>query len=185
MYRRLADEIRNTFTSGDEIKGGSKLSACTYLRAVVDESLRVNPPGGFTLWRDVPNDGKGPVIVDGHVVPPGTRIGVNMFTMHHNEVYFREPFRFKPERWIAEESGLSAEESKRMHGAFIPFSAGSRGCAGRAMAYLEASLVIAKTLWYFDFDFVDEGKYPVMVTEDQLGSRHTGPELRFRTRREL
>lgn len=53
------------------------------------------------------------------------------------------------------------------------------------MAYLEVSLVITKTLWYFDVDFVDEGENPVMVTEDQFGSCHTGPKLRFRPRGDL
>lgn len=38
-----------------------------------------------------------------------------------------------------------------MNEAFCPFSVGDRGCAGKPMAYLEASLVLAKTLWYFDF----------------------------------
>lgn len=38
-----------------------------------------------------------------------------------------------------------------MRRAIAPFALGDRGCAGKAMAYLEVSLMIAKTLWYFDF----------------------------------
>lgn len=39
-----------------------------------------------------------------------------------------------------------------MRSAFAPFSIGVRSCAGKAMAYLESSLIIAKTLWHFDFE---------------------------------
>lgn len=39
-----------------------------------------------------------------------------------------------------------------MRRAFIPFSLGDRGCAGKAVAYLEISLAVAKTLWYLDFE---------------------------------
>lgn len=187
VYRRVSDEIRGTFTCGEEIKGSSKLNECTYLRAVLDESLRINPPSGTTLWRDVPKDATAlnPVIIDGHEIPPGTRVGVNIFTIHHNETYFREPFKFKPERWLPNESGLGEEEFKLMRDAFTPFSLGARGCPGKAMAYLKASSVVAKTLWYFNIDPIDEGLNPVMVTEDQFGSRHTGPKLRFRLRGDL
>ncbi|KAI0160396.1 cytochrome P450 [Xylariaceae sp. FL1272] len=37
-------------------------------------------------------------------------------------------------------------------GAFVPFSVGTRGCAGKTMAYLEVSLVLAKVLFHVDFD---------------------------------
>lgn len=36
--------------------------------------------------------------------------------------------------------------------AFAPFAIGSRSCGGRAVAYLERSLAIAKMFWYFDFE---------------------------------
>ncbi|KAI1103389.1 hypothetical protein F4804DRAFT_333361 [Jackrogersella minutella] len=45
------------------------------------------------------------------------------------------------------------EEAKAtMRRAFVSFALGDRACAGKAMAYLETSLTIAKTLWYFDFE---------------------------------
>ena len=82
-------------------------------------------------------------------MPPGTQVGVNIYTLHHNETYFPEPYKFTPERWLPSETPEA--QRKAMHEAFTPFSIGYRGCAGKSMAYLETSLVIAKTLWYFDF----------------------------------
>lgn len=188
IYERLAHEIRSHFTDGMAIKSGEKLSECTYLRACLDEALRMNPPIGSTPWRELPADANtDPILIDGHLVPPGTHIGVNIYTLHHKETYFPEPFVFKPERWLPEESQLSPEQTKLMHYAFSPFSIGARACAGKSMVYLEASLVLAKTLWYFDFEIPTSvgGTDIVFRTGDVVNSTHTGPELRFRTRGDM
>jgi len=51
VYARLASEIRTTFSSSDGVvTGGPDLSSCKYLRAVIDETMRVAPPTtGYTL----------------------------------------------------------------------------------------------------------------------------------------
>jgi cytochrome P450 len=149
-YKKLAQEIRTTFASSQEIKGGPALSGCGYLRACIDEALRMSPPVSGTLWRQLAADAdpSQPLIIDGHVVPPGTHIGVNIYTMHHDERHFPDSYTYKPERWLeSDEATLS-----NMNKAFAAFSIGPRGCAGKSMAYLEASLVVAKILWYFDFE---------------------------------
>jgi cytochrome P450 len=195
VYRRLANEIRTTFADVEEIIHDPKLLRCTYLRACLEETLRISPPVGATLWRDVPagdvpaDADTNPVIIDGHVIPPGTQVGVNVYCIHHNEAYFASSFAFRPERWLPEESGLSAEETKVMNSAFLPFSKGPRNCAGVALAYTEASVVLAKTLWYFDFEIdekdvasAEKNRPLVFHMEDQMGSWHTGPLLKFRPR---
>ncbi|KAH4302902.1 hypothetical protein HBI82_008340 [Parastagonospora nodorum] len=101
-YALLMEEIRTTFADGSEIGAGPKLIACKYLRASIDETLRISPPAGSTLWREIPRDGKGPVVIDGHAVPGGTRIGVNVYIIHHNEKYFPDPWTFTPERSLEE-----------------------------------------------------------------------------------
>lgn len=146
------------FSKGEEIHGGPKLSGCRYLRACIDEALRMSPPVSGTLWRQLAADAdpKQPLVVDGHVVPPGTHFGVNFYAIHHDERHFPDSYSYKPERWL-EANGATLSH---MNKAFTAFSIGSRGCAGKPMAYLEASLVIAKVLWYFDFQIApgDAGK---------------------------
>lgn len=157
-YKKLAAEIRSAFSSSEDIKGGPKLSGCRYLRACIDEALRMSPPVSGTLWRQLAADAdpSQPLLIDGHVVPPGTHFGVNFYSIHHDEHYFPDSYTYKPERWLeADEATLS-----RMNKAFAAFSIGPRGCAGKPMAYLEASLVVAKLLWYFDFGIApgEDGK---------------------------
>lgn len=195
-YKRLADEVRSKFTSGADIRSGPVLSDCQYLRACIEESLRISPPVPGTLWREMPPNDDGPVVVDGHVIPRGTLIGVNTYTLHHNEEYFPDPYEFKPERWLPSET--SEAQRKLMYSAFTPFSIGYRGCAGKAMAYLENSLVIAKTIWYFDFEKAPgklgevgggapgkrggRGRRDEYQLHDVFSGSHDGPYLVFHPR---
>lgn len=151
-YEILAQEIRSTFKTSDEIRGGPQLAGCQYLRACIDETLRMAPPGPGTMWRErsSTDDQSQPLAIDGHVIPEGTLFGVNIYAIHHNEDYFQDPFTFSPERWLS--AHTPEPQRKRMHSAFAPFLLGSRGCGGKAMAYLEVSLVVAEILWYYDFE---------------------------------
>ncbi|KAI0025048.1 cytochrome P450 [Xylariomycetidae sp. FL0641] len=190
-YRKLAQEIRTTFTNAAEIRGGPKLAGCEFLRACIDETLRMSPPVSGTLWRELAEgeDAKGPFVVDGHVIPPNTQVGVNIYSLHHNEDYFPEPFTFRPERWLVE-----GNELHRMHNAFAAFSTGARGCAGKPMAYLESGLVAAKTMWYFDFELASGGGPERGVSGRSVGQQdeyklrdvfsaaHDGPNLVFKLR---
>ncbi|CAJ2513667.1 Uu.00g017860.m01.CDS01 [Anthostomella pinea] len=194
-YSKLAREIRTTFDSRDEIRSGPKLTSCRYLRACIDEALRMSPPAPRTPWRQQSDTDDAPLIIDGHAVPRGTHIGVNVYSILHNDEYFPDPFAYTPERWL---SGVSEEQTKIMHEAFVPFSAGTRIWAGKAMAYLETSVLISKTLWHFDFE-----KAPGKVGElgagrsggaygrhrpgefqihNVISSTHEGPNVVFHTR---
>ncbi|KAI0010710.1 cytochrome P450 [Xylariaceae sp. FL0662B] len=197
-YRRLIQEIRSAFNSNSEIQTGSRLANCRYLRACLDESLRLSPPVPGTLWREQASEDDAaaePLFIDGHSIPPGTQTGVNIYSIHHNEKYFPEPFAFKPERWLP---GFP-ETEKTTKDAFVPFSLGIRGCIGKTLAYHEASLIMAKILWYFDFEKAPgttaglqasrhweiaksrEGakEYPI---GDIFGAAHDGPWLKFHPR---
>ncbi|KAI0894047.1 cytochrome P450 [Annulohypoxylon nitens] len=196
-YDKLSREIRSTFKTSSGIRKGPLLSGCLYLRACIDEALRMSPPIGGTPWRQLADgeDDK-PFIIDGHVIPQGTHVGVNAYSIHHNEDYFPEPFTFKPERWMPDSKSTINEDDSSLTNirAFAPFSLGTRACPGKAMAYFEASLVMAKTLWYFDFQMCSgslrdvgsgrgeySGEYRLY---DMLTSRHDGPYLNFKPRDE-
>ena len=204
-YARLAAEIRTTFSSGTDIRQGPQLSSCKYLRAVIDETMRLPPSTLAVAWREqeAASIAAGErFIVDGHVIPPGTQVGLSNFSLQHDATYFPEPFAFRPERWLPLESETADQKVGRdsMRRAFVPFSVGECSCAGKPMAYLEMSLVIAKTMWYFDFakapgeaGRLGEGSPErtdgrVRTGEFQLQDGavvgHDGPNLRFAPREE-
>ncbi|KAI1397272.1 cytochrome P450 [Hypoxylon fuscum] len=195
-YEKLAQEIQSTFVSAQDIKSGPQLASCHYLRACINEALRMSPSVPGTLWRSQdPNDGQ-PLIIDGHAIPKGTLFGVSAYAIHHNKAYFPDPFAFKPERWLEGHTPTT----KPVHDAFAAFSVGSRSCPGKSMAYLERSLMLAKTLWYFEFEVAPGnlagagggkvGGSPGRTRpqefqlEDIFTARHDGPNLVFRPRGE-
>lgn len=191
-YSRLCQEIRSAFSSDSEIRSGTQLASCTYLRACLDETLRMCPAVPGTLWREETLESKAlskPLVIDGHVIPEGTYFGVNTYALLHNEKYFRNPFAFKPERWL---EGAAPGDANRE--AFAPFSLGIRGCLGKSIAYLGTSLVMAKTLWHFDFEmsprikvsnpYKTELEAPMFGSDefsfrDNFSASHDGPFLRF------
>lgn len=161
----------------------------------------MSPPVPGTLWRELPvNSVEDHVVIDGHVIPRGTLVGVNTYAIHHNEVYFKDPFEFIPERWSLENEMEQAGSDRTLfHSAFAPFSVGTRSCVGKRLAEVEMLLVVAKILWYFDFEVPAEevtqsentlvgksrgkvGKNEFQIY-DQLIATHYGPYLRFQPTR--
>ncbi|GFF59802.1 isotrichodermin C-15 hydroxylase [Aspergillus udagawae] len=147
-YRKLVNEIRSTFTSVDEIRGGPKLTSCQYLRACVDETMRIMPPGPSEMPRIVLPGG---IIVDGDYIPEGTTVGVASWSFYRNEEYFPDPNVYRPERWIVDdEAGVTTEDVASARSSCFPFAAGTTGCAGKNFALLELYMTIASTLWQYD-----------------------------------
>lgn len=125
-----------------------KLTACQYLRACINESMRIGPPGTSDLPREVLPGG---ITVDGNFFPAGTDIGCPLYSMYHKESHFPDPNVFRPERWIVDENtGVTAEKVVRSKEAFNPFQLGPGFCPGRALAINEQLIVIARALFLMD-----------------------------------
>lgn len=101
-----------------------------YLNTCVMESLRLTPPGpGAMQQRIVPGNEHLSLKVYGksYILPPNTVVGVQAYSLHHNESIFGpDSNRFRPERW---ESANEAHVQK-MKDAWIPFGTGARVCLG-------------------------------------------------------
>ena len=203
-YDCLAAEIRENFSSGEDICAGQKLSDCKYLRAVIDEAIRMSPPSLTTLWREADPTSTKPFVVDGHDIPRGTQVAVHLYSILHNPEYYPEPFLFRPERWLEPEpesdSPEKQEQRKIMRRAQANFGFGDRSCPGKSMAYMEISIAIARILWYFDFESAPglEGKLGEGIEgskdrwtqpdqfqlDDIFVADHDGPNLVFKRRGE-
>jgi cytochrome P450 len=150
---RVTAEVRSKFSSLEEIHQGVLLNACTYLRACVDEAMRLSPSVGGLLPREVLAGG---MTIDGEPIPAGTIVGTPHYTIHHNAAYYPDPFAYRPERWIihsAEEKNaaeVSEAQVALAQSAFCPFSIGPRGCIGKGLAYLEMGVTLARVLFLYD-----------------------------------
>ncbi|RFU28592.1 hypothetical protein B7463_g7742, partial [Scytalidium lignicola] len=199
----LIKEIRSAFPTLESVRSGITLQNCSYLRACMDEGLRLSPPAGSVLHREVLPGG---LSINDNFFPEGTDVGVPAYALHHDAAYFERPFSFEPERWIVgsqlsqdEKSGekpsiVTPDSVRLAASAFAPFSAGSRGCVGKPLAYLQISLLFARLLWEYDMRLYagawingkrsGDGKEPLKeyALVDLFISWKNGPLLEFRRR---
>ena len=151
---RAAAEVRAAFSDVEEVRQGAALTGCTYLRACIDEAMRMSPSVGGLLPREVQAGGM--TVAGEDFVPAGTVIGTPHYTIHHNAAYYPQPFRYVPERWIqGAENPLtgrptSQDEVAAAQGAFCPFSIGPRGCIGKGLAYVEMTVTLARVLFLYE-----------------------------------
>ncbi|THH18201.1 hypothetical protein EW146_g2752 [Bondarzewia mesenterica] len=123
---------------------------CRYLRAVLNEVLRLWPPvpfnsrcaAGSTLLPSTVPGGK-PIYV-----PAGTRVMYSVFLMHRRtDLWGPDAMEFDPDRF------LDARVQKYLTTnpfIFLPFNAGPRICLGQQFAYNEASFFLVRLLQMFD-----------------------------------
>lgn len=178
ILAKVKAEVRGAFQSEDEIRYemGGKLSALPYLRACIDESMRLTPPTPGHLPREIA--GKEGLDIDGYWYPPGTSVGASAYAVHRNEAYFSDPYRFNPDRWL--EDAKSQEGHENVASAFYAFSAGQTGCIGKQLAYMELSLAVAMLLRRFDLRLApgqsEDVEYQV---QDCFIGRGDGPYLQL------
>lgn len=154
--QKATAEVRKAFKSVEEIRTSKSLSDLTYMRACIDEALRMAPPVPAHLPREVLPGG---LTIDGAHLPAGTIVGTPIWSIHHNKEYYPEPFNYRPERWIIDEkSGVTADSVATARSAFTPFSLGSRGCIGKSVAYMELTLTLATLLLCFDMRLPEDAK---------------------------
>ena len=146
-YAKVVAEIRSTFAAPQEIVGGTKLSSCTYLRACLDEAMRLSPVAASELLRTILPGGQE---IDGDFYSAGTQVGVSGWASSRDES-FGDPNVFRPERWIvSEEQRVTADDVAHLKSYVHPFSAGPGNCVGQNLALLELLTTIARTLWRLD-----------------------------------
>ncbi|HEX4228721.1 MAG TPA: cytochrome P450 [Bryobacteraceae bacterium] len=114
------------------------LDRLPYTRAVLAESMRLYPPA----WL-VARQAKGAFRLGSYRFGAGTVCMMSQWIVHRHPLYWSEPDRFLPERWLA--------EGDRPKLAYFPFGAGPRVCIGERFAWMEGVLVLAAigSQWQF------------------------------------
>ena len=100
--------------------------AHAYVEQVVQEALRLYPPGWLFTRRALGDDRLG-----GYHVPAGTDIFICPYLLHRHAMHWDRPELFDPERFAPD----LADTRHRF--AFLPFSAGPRYCIGASFAMAE------------------------------------------------
>ncbi|KAL1601683.1 hypothetical protein SLS60_006598 [Paraconiothyrium brasiliense] len=149
VYKKATDEVRSVFENPEDITFKEATQRLPYMMACLSEALRVFPSVPLALFR-ITNPGQMTPIA-GHMIPPGTRVGVHQLSAFHSPLNFHDPDAFHPERWLPE---VHTDPSSPFHNdrreVHKPFSFGPRDCIGRNLAFHEMRLILAMVLWNFD-----------------------------------
>jgi len=171
---RLKQEVHCTFQNAEEICMGPKMQTCSWLRACIDEAMRMSPAVAGLLPREVMEGGFG-IPELGLFLPAGVQVGVSSYVIQHNADYVREPFKYDPGRWLHEDEKLPElrQDKEALNSVFCPFSVGNRACLGKPLVYMELSITIARLVWEYDMRMASEQHpRPAIAKQIRQGIRH-------------
>lgn len=196
--RNLELEILNTFKTRSDIRMGPAMQSCSYLRAVIDETMRMTPAVGGVLPREVLSGGLS-IPSLGLDLPAGIDVGVPIYAIQHHSDYVVAPFIFDPSRWLNTQEGEEPHVQNReaLNSVFNPFSIGHRACLGKPLVYMELCIAIARVVFEFEMRLSEEQNVSPFIAEevrrgkrqpheyqlqDWFMSRNEGPWAEFRRR---
>ncbi|KAK3374586.1 cytochrome P450 [Podospora didyma] len=156
---RLVAELQANFSLECHITPPALVpSRAPFLNAVLNECLRLYPPGAINMPRTVPPGG---ALVDRRYVPAGSVVGIAQFAAYRSPRHWVDPLTFAPERWLAASASSSSSSSvvsppyrdyyaDDRRDVFKPFSYGPRNCVGQSLALAECRLIVARLFWRFE-----------------------------------
>ncbi|KAH8671758.1 cytochrome P450 [Tricladium varicosporioides] len=147
---KLRSELDAVVEPSEVVVPYDKVRHLTYLRACLDEALRIYPPSTFGLPRRTPTEGAS---IMGEWIPGETSVSMSAYVVHRDPEIFSEPEEYRPERWLT-------DDAKELQAAFLPFSTGSRGCIGRNISYLEQTVLLASVVHRYELALPYEGWAP-------------------------
>jgi cytochrome P450 len=139
------------------------MESLTYTKNVVDEALRLYPPGWMLSRRTIEPD-----VLSGFEVPAGTDVLLSPYLLHRHPRYWKDPEAFRPERFDA------AHESERPRFAYMPFAAGPRHCIGETLALYEMYMHLYKVARRYRLTYVPDRP---LELEAQINLRTKHPLL--------
>lgn len=127
-----------------------EIQGCVFLRAVVQETLRMWPTApAYSVRAKKPTK-----LAEKVDVTPRDDLIVLLMALHRSPTAWSEPDRFSPQRFLKKCPGR--------HHAYRPFGGGQRSCIGQSFAIHEATLCLAVLLRSVKLDRVTE---PLQIQE--------------------
>nr|XP_033796570.1 steroid 17-alpha-hydroxylase/17,20 lyase isoform X2 [Geotrypetes seraphini] len=132
-----------------------------FLEATISEVLRIRPVAPLLI----PHVALEESSIGEYTIPKGTRVIINLWSLHHDENEWKNPDTFDPGRFLDEEDNHVYSPSP----SYLPFGAGIRVCLGEILAKMELFLLLSWILQRFTLETNDqtlpdlEGKWGVVL----------------------
>ena len=119
-------EAESDKQAADGVLSLDAAESLSYTHQVLQESLRMYPPGWLLTRRSVEADELG-----GYAIAPRTDVFLSPYLLHRHPEFWSDPEAFQPERFAG------ADAAERHKFAYIPFAVGPRHCIGENIAMFE------------------------------------------------
>jgi enediyne biosynthesis protein E7 len=123
----------------------AQMETLIYTQQVVNEALRLYPPGWLLSRRTIEAD-----VLGGFPVPAGTNVLLPLYLVHRHPQFWSDPEAFAPERFAPE------HEAQRPRFAYMPFAAGPRHCIGETFALYEMLMHLYKVSRHYRLRYVPD-----------------------------
>ncbi|KAJ0974859.1 hypothetical protein J5N97_016824 [Dioscorea zingiberensis] len=141
VMKKAQDEVRGVVGNKGKVEE-SDLQQLKYLKLVINETLRLHPPGLLLAPRECREECN----LQGYKIPVGTMVIVNAWAIMRDPKLWENPDDFIPERF----DGV-AMNYRGQHFQFIPFGAGRRMCPGMQLGIAIVEITIANVLYHFNW----------------------------------
>jgi cytochrome P450 len=111
---------------GIDMLGLDAAESLSFTHQVLQEALRLYPPGWLITRRSIEADELG-----GFPIAPRTDVFISPYMLHRHPQFWSDPEQFKPARF----AGADAEDRHKF--SYIPFAVGPRHCIGENIAMFE------------------------------------------------
>ena len=144
--QRELDHLNNVSSKLDcqDMVNQSHLDKLPYLRAVVNETLRLHIP----LPTLIPHKSTRACQVGGYNIPKDTCLFVNVWAITRDPSIWGNSHEFKPERFLNKNNPIDVHVKNFE---FLPFGVGRRGCPGYHLASSIIELLLSNIMYTFDW----------------------------------
>ncbi|KAJ8976119.1 hypothetical protein NQ317_019384 [Molorchus minor] len=136
IQNKVVDEILNIVGMRDIEE--ADLGRLEYLDMVIKDVLRLFPIAPF-IAREATQDFQ----LDTWMIPKGCTVIMSIHSIHRDNKLWEKPNEFYPEHFLP-----GAVRGRHPY-AFLPFSAGPRGCLGKPYAYMAMKIMLVTILQHY------------------------------------
>ncbi|KAL1443610.1 hypothetical protein MTO96_045929, partial [Rhipicephalus appendiculatus] len=161
VQEKLRQEVIDAVGTNGSLDYETVMKKLKYLEKVVDEGLRLYPPGLSFVTRQAKEN----FVYNGIKFRAGTNFMAAQYQILTDSRYFSNPMEFNPDRYSP---GNDASFTKAAH---IPFGVGPRNCVGMRLALLKIRYTVARMVQKYRLELgpsqkgtMEMGQYAMVST---------------------